>query len=429
MLTLFPKKHKIASKHILYGFPLVNIDDIFIQQVNDLTTKLFAIELMYTIDNYEIKGGILMFSVKHGYSQNPNSLDAAKELADNLKQENVKFVMFYAPSTYDHKILAQELNKEFESAVVVGSSCGGQIIPQLGYTDDKLAGFSISGDDLEVSATLIKNVKTKAMMSKPQIQETAKKINFNQNSNGFGLLLVDGLSFSEEKVLLAVNSALPNVPVIGGSSSDSWEFIAAYISLNGEVCTDAAILTLIKTPQPFMCYKENIYGSTDNEFKITEINGPRCISKINGRPAGEVYAEVLGCTVEELPQKFMYNPIGRVFGKEIWILTPTEVTPDGGVVVFGNVIPNSTIQILTSLNPVKVAEETAQKIKETLPDIEAIIGFNCMMRHRQFKNEGNGKEVYDKIGDIAPFVGICSYGEQLGKIHCNQTLTLVAIGK
>ncbi len=368
-------------------------------------------------------------NLKNGYVQNiESSQAAAEELASQLNQPGTKLVVFYAPNTYDHEVLAKEMKKHFEDAIVVGSSSGGQLIPGFGYDEGKLAGFSIAGDDFEVSATLINDIKVRAPLSKRQIQETADKIGFDQSSKGFGLLLVDGLSFSEEKILSTINSTIPHIPVIGGSSSDSWEFKATYLSFDGETTMNAAVLILIKTNKPFIYFRENIYDATEHEFKITETNGFRCISKLNNRPAAEVYAETLGCSIEELPKKFMYNPLGRVFVDGIWILTPTEVTKEGGIIVFGNVMVNTTVKILKGLDPVEVAGQTANRIMDSLSNPKFIIGFNCMMRHLQFRNEGNGKQAYDKINNVAPFVGLSTYGEQLEKIHCNQTLTLVAVG-
>lgn len=369
-----------------------------------------------------------MFNVKYGYVEEIHENENYTDLIKQITQDNIRLIMFFVPGSYEFTVLAKKISTKFPDAVVLGSNSGGQLIPGFGYAENKIAAFSISADDFEVECCLIPNIKRKAMLSKDVIKKTAEDFGLHKEK-GFGLLFIDGLSLAEEKVLMAINSAIPNLPIVGGSSSDNWEFKNAHISLNGVIHSDSAILLLIKTNRQYFQFKENIYQESEYEYKITEIENPRCIGKLNDKPAAEVYAETLGCTIDELPSKFMQRPVGRIFGKEIWITTPTETTENGGVVVFANVAPNTKINILKSLDPVEVAKQTATIIKENVKKPQIILGFNCMMRHLQFKNEQNGLESYNEINNIAPFLGLSTYGEQMNNFHCNQTLTLIVVGE
>jgi hypothetical protein len=65
------------------------------------------------------------------------------------------------------------------------------------------------------------------------IADMAEKIRFDSearpNINRFGLLLVDGLSMAEERLVANLYQQIGNVPIIGGSAGDDLRFEQSFI--------------------------------------------------------------------------------------------------------------------------------------------------------------------------------------------------------
>lgn len=376
-----------------------------------------------------------MLNLKRGVSKSSDTREAVENVVLSIKQNDVKLVIFFVSPKYNFALASKLMKEAFQSAEVMGCTTAGELGPQ-GFTEETLVAMSIAADDFTVATAVMKDIKTKAMLAKNDILEAFQKTGMdlhdpNLNDKGFGILLVDGLQATEEKVLSTINAILNNFNIVGGTASDGMDFKKVYVSANGEVFENAAVITFVKTSKKFHIYKENIYTPTDVEFKVTKVNlETRTVYEFNGKPAAEEYAKALGVPVGELSFKhFMSNPVGRQFGNSIWITSPFQVLEGGAIQFYAQIMPNSIVKVLKPVDTVAEARKTVENIKANLPNVKGIIGFNCLLRYLQFKEENSCGPIYNELSKLGEVIGFNCYGEQCGKQHVNQTLTLIAFGE
>ena len=375
-----------------------------------------------------------MINVKRGFSDLSDSKQAIESVISSIKQSDTKLVMFFASAKYDFELVSKTINAEFLSAEVIGCTTAGEIGPK-GFSENSIVAMSIAADDFTPATAVIKDVDFRAMLSKNDILNAISKTGMDVNSpnfkeQGFGIMLIDGMKATEEKMLSGLNSIFDDFTIVGGSAGDDGKFQKVYVSANGEVLTNAAVITFIKTSKKFAIYKENIYVPTDIEFKVTKCDMPkRTVYEFNGRPAADVYAEALGIKREDISKNFQSNPIGRQFGDSIWIASPFQVLDDGSIQFFSQIMPNATVKLLKPINSVEEAKKSVREIKSKVPNPKAVIGFNCILRYMQFKQEGSCPSIYNELSNLGEVIGFNCYGEQYGKYHVNQTFTLITIGE
>ena len=372
-----------------------------------------------------------MLNIKSGSGSGTDAKNVAAEVIALIKQDEIKLVIYFASLKYDFYQVSKIFNDNFPDIDVIGCSTAGEIGP-LGFTEGSISAMSIAADDFQTSTYVIKNIKSKTMLAINDLIKTAEKLGITTTNtqNAFVMTLIDGMQASEEKVLNVIGNCFKNLPLVGGSAGDDLQFRETFISANGEVYTDAAITTFVKTNKKFYLYKENIYIPTDVEFKVTKTDiSRRAIMELNEKPATEEYARALGVPAEELPEYFMRNPLGRVILDSIFITAPREIIDNGGIAFYSSTLKDTTVKLLKPIDAVAEAKKTVEKIKENLPCCKGVILFNCILRYLQFKNENNCTEIADEFFKVGAICGFNTYGEQLNNLLVSQTLTLIAFGE
>ncbi len=379
-----------------------------------------------------------MLNVKRGSSTHTDSYKAALEVVEEINQNNPQIVLFFVSSIYNFQTVHDVFRNHFKNTIVAGCTSQGEITTQLGYGEHSLSALSISSDDLQIAPVLCKNVSKQSMLYKNTIVKAMQSIDLNPSDprlskKGFALALIDGLTASEEKVMMMMDYLLEgnSFNLIGGSAGTLDEVGSSYISLNDEIVSDAALLIFIRTNKPFMIYKENIYEPTGDTYLVTHANlRNRTIYEINNRPATEVFAQALNTSPNMLDTNlFASNPIGRLNNNELFIASPFAVQKDGSIQFYSQISNGTPIHFMRKMDASLVAKQTAKQISSTLTRPKLILGFNCILRHLQFKNEKSSKQLFDILDHVAPFCGFTTLGEQYGTEHINQTLTLLALGE
>jgi hypothetical protein len=104
-------------------------------------------------------------------------------------------------------------------------------------------------------------------------------------------------------------------------------------------------------------------------------------------------------------------------------------TPDKKISLFARVVPNSTLEIMHIGDPLKKCEETCDGIRSVLKPKFTLL-MTCITRTLAFERMKISDKIIQKYNATFPtFAGFSAYGEQLGRIHCNQTLVSVVIGE
>ncbi len=376
----------------------------------------------------------LQTGVRRGTSVNSNPAQAAAELRANLDQPGIELAIFFCSPSYDLPALGAALAKEFKGTRLIGCTTAGEITP-MGYLDGSLTGISLASTDFCVATRLIENLDQFELAS-AEDTTNALRTELDQRNvpvdkdNTFGFLLVDGLSRKEEPLVSLLHRNMGSVYLFGGSAADGLKFENSSIYYEGKFHDAAAIFSLIQTSLPFRVFKTQHFEDTDRKMVVTAADAEaRIVSEINGRPAVEEYAAVVGVEVNELtPTIFATHPVVVKLGGEIFIRSILQVDENQDLAFACAIDEGIVLTVANRKDMVKNLRDMFDDLRNDLGEIDLVIGCDCAFRMIEMDQTGLREEIGSILAENN-VVGFSTYGEQFNAMHINQTLTGVAIGK
>jgi hypothetical protein len=359
------------------------------------------------------------------HSTQNDPMKAAHELRDGLRGLSPRFFLFFASSAYSPDALGAALRETFGAVPSIGCTTAGEIVSgkmlkgsivMLAMDADELGAVSVASidDPHDRSRTTAAVDRLTSAIGVPagDLDPSAY----------LGLVLEDGLSIAEEKIMEALGSAT-NVPFIGGSAGDDGKFQATHVFVNSEPRTGGAALALLQPKRPFHLLKTQSFDILDQKLVVTSVDeATRTVKEFNGKPAAEEYARAIGVPVAELTTRFQSNPVGLVLGGEPFVRSPQQLKGTD-VVFYCQVKQGVPLQLLQARN---IVEDTQRDFSAKLREIgrcRAVINFHCILRTLELEQK-NQCDAYGKIFADVPTIGFSTYGESyIG--HINQTSTMV----
>jgi hypothetical protein len=358
---------------------------------------------------------------------------AVEEFHAKVSQPDMELVVFFCSSEYDLNVLTAEMNRLFAGIQVVGCTTAGEIGP-AGYHQHSLSGASLpAGSCVAVSGLLDHLIQFDIArgydFAQTLLQRLESKVPEASTANGFAFMLIDGLSVREEPVAHALQYALGKMPLIGGSAGDDQKFEKTFVYSDGRFHSDSAALILINTALPFRIFKTQHFVPTDQRLVVTEADTTmRIVTEINGLPAAEEYARLVGIDVHELnPMRFAASPVVVVINGIDYVRSIQKANPDGSLTFFCAIEEGLVLRIAHGLDLVNNLEQTFDKIREEIGPPQLVFGCDCILRNLEIIQNGL-KDRVEEIFRRNNTIGFSSYGEQFHGVHINQTLTGIAIG-
>lgn len=358
---------------------------------------------------------------------------AVHEFHAAVAQANMELVIFFCSSEYDLDVLAAEMRLLFAGVQVVGCTTAGEIGP-AGYCRHSLSGVSFSaGDCVAVSGLLDQldqfDITRGHDFTQTLLQRLENKARDANPHNSFALLLIDGLSVREERVAHALQYALGNIILFGGSAGDDLKFSRTYIYSNGGFHNDSAALTLIRTSLPFKIFKIHHFVSTDERLVVTQADpARRIVMEINGLPAAAEYARLVGADVNELNSKnFSFPPVMVKIGGIDYVRAIQKANADGSLTLFCAIEEGLVLRVARGVNLMDNLKQTFDTIRSEIGPPQLVLGCDCIQRNLEISQNA----LKHQVGEIFRnnnTIGFSSYGEQFHGIHVNQTFTGIAIG-
>lgn len=370
---------------------------------------------------------------------NPHLQNAVEEIFTKLPQtDSYIAIIFFASVNYDFQELSATLKERYPNAEVVGCSTSGEIINGDGFVQHSIVVTALSCPRTWVSGVIINNVEKFNIFGVKTVEDAAHKIGINPGTpdchkDAFALTFVNGLCNAEETLTALFYAIIKNEDFIlaGGSAGDDLQFKKTYVSYNGAVATEGAVILFVRTKCQFDIRKENIFTPTGKLMKITDADiNTRKIISIDGKVPQKRYAEVLGIGENEVNNAQLVFPFGRRLYGDTYISSIAGFNEDGTMNMYCKVDSGAFVELLKEGEISKIAEETCKSISENIPKPGAVILVNCILRTIYFNQKSLVKEVLDRFDRYFPkFCGFSSYGEQLGRFNCNQTLVSIVIGE
>jgi hypothetical protein len=359
---------------------------------------------------------------------------AAEELRRGLALPDLSLVLFFCSSAYDRQALAGEIRSGFRGVpLVVGCTTAGEIGP-LGCHDGSVSGVGFARSAGTAVAGHLDDLGTFdrsrgvafARELRRRLEDEAPQADAH---NTFAFLLVDGLFGHEEQLAHALQEGLGDIPLVGGSAGDSMSFASTYIYRDGEFVSRSAVLVLITTPLPFMEFKTQHFEPTDERLVVTEADpAERVVSEINGLPAAEEYARMLGVDPCDLgPAHFAASPVVVLIDGNNYVRSILKVNADGSLKFYCAIERGVVLRVARGVDLVRNLETAFAQVRARIGPPQAVLAFDCILRKLEITQTGVEGPVAELMRTNNA-VGFNTYGEQYCGIHMNQTLTAVAIG-
>ena len=243
------------------------------------------------------------------------------------------------------------------------------------------------------------------------------------NASEQDTVCIDFCSGNDACVLNTIHTALRhrNVSLVGGTGD------GGRVSANGRVYKDSVAYAIVKNQNGRVkAYKENIYRRMDeHRFIASDTDKGRYImGSLNGKPARQVYQDILHVTEQQIQTQTFKNPFGKINGDDTCIISIKEV--DGNALACFRQVNDSDVLSLLELGDYRaIVRETIEKISRDFPRRSAIFSINCLFRYKLFNENGYMQEYLGEMGSLGDHAGLVGYGEHLNNQFVNQSMTCV----
>lgn len=358
---------------------------------------------------------------------------AVQEFHAGVQQPDMALVVFFCSSRYDLDALADEMNRLFAGVKVVGCTTAGEIGP-AGYCDFSLSGASFPAGRFTQVVGLLDHLQQFDLargqaFANTLLQQMEAQAPGSDATNSFAFLLIDGLSVREEPVVRTFQNVLGKIPLVGGSAGDDLKFVRTWVFHDGAFRTDSAVLILATTSLPFKTFKTQHFVSDNERLVVTEAEPAlRIVKEINGLPAAEEYARVIGAQVEDLGSlRFANSPVVVVIDGTDYVRSIQKANADGSLTFFCAIDEGLVLRVAHGEDLMANLNQTFATLRAEIGTPQAMLVCDCILRNLEITQD----DLKERVGDVFRnnnAIGFSTYGEQYGGVHVNQTLTGIAFG-
>ncbi len=372
--------------------------------------------------------------------QDPNK--AAEELCRALGSATPKLVTVFASSERDHAALNRALRERLPKGTrLIGATTSGEI-DNAGMHAGTVVMSALTGD-LEVGIGLGKGLTEDAIAAGSRaLAAAAAELDVRpQNIDPkkyVGLVIDDGFRWKKEELLLGVLDKCPSLTLVGGGAAhtelNSPESFGT-VHVDGEVATNAVLLALIRTDANWGALRSHWYVPTGETVRITKVDETcQRALEIDGQPAAQRYAELLGVGIDDLefgkPNGFAARPTALKVGREYFMRAPWKPLPDGSI-LFANLLDEGVeLELMKAGDPADMTRKFfEEELPRSVPNPTAALLFHCSGRAWVAHALGKSEALSQTFRAAPPCAGFNVHFEIYSGFHINTTLTVLAFGK
>lgn len=365
-------------------------------------------------------------NIKTAYSNLSDIPAAVREIAGALSGQPASTVLYFASSNYDPAAVARAMKAAFPESAAIGCTTAGEIVTGR-MLKSSIVAMALPIDivpeiHIQVATAITAGVEGVDAAFRAFEAATGTAARDLDPAEWVGLILMDGLSCAEERVMERVG-ALTDVMFIGGSAGDDLKFKRTHVFADGEAYSNAAVLALLRVPRGFDFIKTQSFCAMRKTLVPTLVDeAKRTVLEFDGKPAAQAYAEALGLPVAEAAGRFMDHPVGLMDGNEPYVRSPQQIS--GNAMAFYCAVKAG--MPLSLLESTDIVADTAQALAEkkaALGKVAGLVNFNCILRTLELDAKNKAAEYGALFADV-PTIGFSTYGEAMIG-HINQTSTIL----
>ncbi|GAA6177242.1 FIST N-terminal domain-containing protein [Sulfitobacter pacificus] len=351
------------------------------------------------------------------------------QIKQDFGSEPLSFIALFVSPRADFEEVVAEAHRLFPDTDVAACTTAGEI-SKLGYDEGKIIAVGFPTAGFATTSLLIEDIHDlnplplidRITLERVRLQERNPDLNSN-----FAFLVVDGMSLSEDALTATISPALREMPLFGGSAGDGTDFRRALVALNGKVAVSAAVLTLVRSRYRTQVFSLDHLIPSEEQMVVTEADPERRIVKsINAEPAAREYARIVGKDPDQLDRfTFASHPVVVRIGAAHHVRAIQQVN-DAGELVFFSAIDEG--MVLTVASPQNMVDHLHNKMAD-LSDQDKpahILGCDCILRRIEAEQRQMTRDLSNVMASYN-VTGFSTYGEQIGPLHVNHTMSGVAI--
>ncbi len=362
-------------------------------------------------------------NIKTAFSVKPDPQNAVADIRAQFKDFDPKLILYFASSTFAPEEIAERMESSFPSAETIGCSTSGEIVTGKMLTKSVVAMAFNKESIKDAKVEVIENLNKESMRAFNAFQRHfGKSMKELDPKQYVGIILVDGLCGKEELIMDRIGD-LTNVTFIGGSAGDDLKFANTYVYANGKSYPHSAVVAILEPTSEFSFIKTQSFCELPQKLVVTKADeAKREVLEFNEKPAANAYAEAVGVSVADAPNRFMHNPVGLVFEGEPFVRSPQQIKGDH-MAFYCSVKEGMELSLLESTDIISSTKQAIEAAQAELGGVSGIVNFNCILRTLELGQKGLTDD-YAKLFADVPTVGFSTYGEQyIG--HINQTATML----
>ena len=355
---------------------------------------------------------------------------AVAEATRTLRGHGLCFVFAILPASLDVATVSRQLAEALPGCPIFGCSSAGQITPE-GYDDHALLLLGFPRKNFRCSSVLFEELGPENNTRfAAQAKKQAERFRHTAGWNRLALIVADGLSKQEDLLVSTLDAVLLDVPIFGGSAGDGLNFRKTFILHEGQAHTNAAVLLLVETDLAFRGLAFDHFRPVGAEIVITSADpDQRRVYEINGAPAAQEYARLVGCAPEALsPEVFAENPIMLRHNQNHYARAISDADPDGTLSLMAAIDDGLILTLGKASGSLEALKKGLSLDDGSGQAPDFILGFDCVLRRLEFEQKQMSGEVSRILRDYR-VIGFNTYGEQKSGLHMNQTFVGVAFFK
>jgi hypothetical protein len=371
-------------------------------------------------------------AIRQGVTQATDADAAILAMRRQLDQDRLSLAMLFVDPALGCDAVAAALQRHWPGAPVIGCTGWGHV-SSLGLGPATISGASLAEPDfVAVSDRLVGMLDFRPdacwTVLKHLVARLERRSAGCTEANTFAMLLMGGNPMHEERVVNTIYAALGGFNLFGGTANrtnpaDGW------VIDQGRVSRDSAVVALIRTERPFTLFSSHNFRGTGRRLVITGARpSERLVTEINGEPAADEYARLLGVSVEDLRLRlYIERPIAVKIGDQYYLRSIERVNADGTLLFACALEIGMTLHVTEPDSMAAHLEAEFERIRGLVGRPALMIASDCAHRRLALTSH-NEAETVSRLLIEHNAVGFGSYGEQFNRTHLNHTLTGVAIG-
>ncbi len=364
--------------------------------------------------------------------------ELARALADRLAGPGLRIAFVFADRQLDAAALAG-VHREL-GAPVVGCSASGVIGPGLPGPEPGVVGLGLYGDWVRAGIGVATDLSGAALThSHDAVHRAAAALGTSADALEPGrhvaITMVDGRYDREEAFCIGTAAAAPRIRFVGGCTSTDLAHgdgasprtsMRTSVWVNGEVLTDAGVVVVLESDQPFHAVTSAHLVPTELKTVVTAVSG-RVIEQLDGRPAAPRLRQLIASIGDRLDEPRPTHAFARYINGVPYVRSLHEISGDHLVLTCA-VEPGHVLRIMQPGDLLGTTRrDLATATTRVGGSIAAFLAFSSTGRHDEAVARGTDRELAAAYA-ACNAVGFHTPSEQSGMLLVNHTLTGLAIG-